>query len=323
MVERPRMCPSGCGSYAAEADLCVVCGGPLVTSLIGVTFETWVPERLLGFGGSGATVWEARSYVDGSLVALKVAPADTAEAQRLRHTAALFAGLHHPNLTNHLAHGDSQDGPWLVMELVRGPTLISLLQQRGALTLTQSLHIAHELLQALTFLHGHGLVHRDLKPGNIHLTANHGAPWTVRLFDFGLADKAAREPRELLDLSAQPGAFGLIVGTPEYMAPEQVLGHEVDGRADLYALGVLLYRLVTGHLPYGSDTAASSTSTPLATTRRHELYLAHLREPPRAPRSPEGEPLPQGLVSALAMAFVKQPRQRVATAEAFLAALST
>lgn len=321
MVDRPRMCPSGCGSYASEADVCVVCGGPLVTSLIGVTFGTWVPERLLGFGGSGATVWEARSYVDGSLAALKVASSNTAEAHRLRHTANLLAGLYHQNLTNHLAHGDSQDGPWLAMELLRGPTLISLLQQRGTLTLTQSLHIAREVLQALAFLHDHGLVHRDLKPGNVHLTANQGAPWTVRLFDFGLAVPTPRQPRELIDLTAQPGAFGLIVGTPEYMAPEQVLGHEVDGRADLYALGVLLYRLVTGHLPYGSDIGPAMSTQPPTSTRRNELYLAHLREPPRAPRSPEGHPLPQGLVSALAAALAKQPRQRIATAEAFLGAL--
>lgn len=316
------MCPSGCGSYAAEADVCVVCDGPLVTSLIGVTFETWVPKRLLGFGGSGATVWEARSYIDGSLVALKVAPTNTAEAQRLRHTAKLLAGLHHQNLTNHLAHGDSPDGPWLAMELVRGPTLLSLLQQRGTLTLTQSLHIAREVLLALAFLHGHGLVHRDIKPGNVHLTANHGAPWTVRLFDFGLVAPTSPVPHELIDLTAQPGAFGLIVGTPEYMAPEQVLGHEVDARADLYALGVLLYRLVTGHLPYGADTGIAMTAPLQTSARRHELYLAHLREPPRAPRAPEGEPLPAAFVSALALALAKQPRQRVASAESFLAALS-
>lgn len=323
MPERSRMCPSGCGSYAAEADLCLVCGGPLVTSLIGLTFETWIPERLLGLGGSGATVWEARSYIDGSLVALKVAPSHTTEAQRLRHTANLLAGLHHPNLTNHLAHGDSPDGPWLAMELVRGPTLMTLLQQRGALTLTQALHVARGVLSALDFLHEHGLVHRDIKPGNVHLTANHGAPWTVRLFDFGLAAPPAREPRELIDLTAQPGAFGLIVGTPEYMAPEQVLGHVVDGRADLYALGVLLYRLVTGHLPYGTDNGPAMTAPTQTSARRHELYLAHLREPPRAPRAPEGEPLPEAFVSALAMALAKQPRQRVATAESFLAALSS
>lgn len=324
MVDRPRMCPAGCGSYAAEADLCVVCGGPLVTSLSGVTFETWVPERLLGFGGSGATVWEARSYIDGSLVALKVAPGHTAEAQRLRHTARLLTGLYHQNLTNQLAHGDSADGAWLAMELVRGPTLMTLLQQRGALTLTQALHIAREVLQALSFLHDHGLVHRDIKPGNVHLTSNHGAPWTIRLFDFGLVSPTAREPRELIDLGAPPGAFGVIVGTPEYMAPEQVLGHEVDRRADLYAMGVLLYRLVTGSLPYAVDALQPAlASAPGSATWRHEHYLAHLREPPRAPRAPDGEALPQAFVSALATALAKQPRQRVASAEAFLAALSS
>lgn len=314
MSARPRMCPRGCGAYAAEADVCLVCGGRLIPSLIGQTFGTYQAERLLGLGSSGASVWEARSFVDDSLVALKVAcEVDPAESRRVRSAAARMSGLHHPNLNNLLDHGDSDRGePWLALDLLRGPTLSSLLQQRGALTLPQALHIASEVLAALYFLHDRGLVHRDIKPANIHLSANHGAPWTVRVLDFGLVADRTSQAHELanpIDLGAHPGSFGVIEGTPEYMAPEQVLGLAVDHRADLYALGVVLYRLVTGHLPFGD-------------LDRHSLYLAHLRARPLPALAPEGE-LPVPLVELISSALAKQPRDRIATAGRFLDTLSS
>ena len=314
MVERTRMCPGGHGIYAAEADVCVECGSRLVLNRVGEAVGDFVCERLIGQGGMSSTVWDGYSIADGSPVAIKIIEShlESQEARRLLKSASL-TGLYHQNLSNVFAYGETDDGEaWITMELLKGPSLRAILQQRGALTLTQSLHVVREVLQALAFLHSHDIIHRDVKPANIHLTARSGAPWAVRLIDFGIAKQSVARSPDRLDLHESAGALGPILGTPEYMPPEQVLGHDVDARADLYSLGVVLYRLLTGELPFGPVPDKGD---------KGELYERHLRVLPIAPAAPDHSPLPLAATAAITTALQKHPGSRFHSAEAFMLAL--
>jgi len=312
MEGRVHFCPNDQGVYSSEADLCVDCGGPLIIDRRGETIEGWVIDHLIGLGGMRCTVWEG-ARDDGMVAAIKIseADADSSEARRLIHSASLVHDIAHPNVVRVFSYGESESGEaHVVMELLRGRTLLNLLQQRGVITVAQSVHVVREVLNALGFIHGRGLVHRDVKPGNVHLSARGSEPWDVRLIDFGVAKELTASAPGRIDLARDPpGAWGRIVGTPEYMAPEQVMGAPVDGRADLYGAGVMLYRLVTGELPFTSQD-------------RQEIYEQQLRRPVPPPRAPEGQPpLSFGLAAALATALAKQPADRFQSAQAFIAAL--
>lgn len=312
MDGRERICPGGHGTYSAEAEVCIECGSRLVVDRHGEVVADYVFDRLAGVGGMRSAVWEARRLRDETTVAVKVieASADSTEARRLLKSAALLSGLYHQNLATLFDWGETAEGEaWVSMELLRGPTLRALLQQRRHLTVPQAVHVVREVLQALTFLHAHDIVHRDIKPANIHLTARAGGPWSVRLIDFGIARQSVARAPERLDLEEAPGTFGPVLGTPEYMAPEQILGHDVDARADLYAVGVVLYRLLVGELPFG----------PLVD--KHALYERHLRHLPVVAADPSGQPLPLALGAALATALQKHPGRRFPSAESFILAL--
>jgi len=312
MEGRAYFCPSGHGVYSHEAELCIDCGGALIPDRRGETIDGWVLDHLIGLGGMRCTVWEsARS--DGRRAAIKIAETDleAPEARRLIQSASLVQGFEHPNIVRVFSYGETDLGEaFMVMELLSGSTLRHLLQQRGALTIAQSVHIARQVLEALGFVHERGLVHRDVKPGNVYLGLRGSDPWEVRLIDFGLAKRICGSAASRIALGALvAGGFGRIVGTPEYMAPEQVLGSEVDGRADLYALGVVLYRMVTGELPFMAR-------------ERHELYEAQLRQLPPLPQAPKDRPpLSLGLQATLVTALGKQPAERFQTAQSFLQAL--
>lgn len=314
MEDRVHFCPNDGGVYTSEADVCLDCGGRLIVERHGhVIGDGWVLDHLIGLGGMKCSVWQAvRS--DGALAAIKIAESGTEspEARRLIHSASLVYNLDHPNVVRVFSYGETESGEsHVVMELLRGRTLLNLLQHRGLILIPQALHVVREILAALEHLHDRGLVHRDVKPGNIHLSPRGTDPWHVRLIDFGVAKEISAGARDRLDFFAEkPGAWGRIVGTPEYMAPEQVLGSAIDGRADLYAVGVMLYRLVTGELPFTSHD-------------RQEIYEQQLRMPPPAPAAPDGqEPLSPGMVTALTTALAKQPGARFRTAQQFIEALS-
>ena len=315
MERRVHFCPSGHGSYATDAELCVDCGGPLVPDRRGDTIgDGWVLEQLIGLGGMRCSVWEG-TRDDGSVAAIKVAETDleAQEARRLIHSASLVQALVHPNIVRIYSYGETDRGEaHVVMELLRGRTLRSMLSQRSVLSSATAVHVTRQVLAALSYVHERGLVHRDVKPGNVHLAHGGGDPWEVRLIDFGIAKQITAGAPNRLDLAAEtPGTYGRIVGTPEYMAPEQVLGAHVDARADLYAVGVMLFRLVTGELPFiGGD--------------RQDLYEQQLRRLPPYPRAPAGHPpLPFALEAAIVTALAKQPAERFQTAAAFLAALES
>ncbi len=197
----------------------------------------------IGRGGMGA-VYLARHRKLDRRVAIKVllaaADGDPTFAERFAREAQALARLDHPGIVGVHDFGDAGDFCYLVMDYVEGANLRAVMQQ-GQLGRTDVLQISSQLCDALQYAHEHGVVHRDIKPENI-LIDQYGI---VRLADFGLAKVATAGPQPSLTRT------GGAVGTPHYMAPELLAGRAADHRADLYALGVVLYEMLTGTLPIG------------------------------------------------------------------------
>jgi hypothetical protein len=254
--------------------------------------------RLLGTGGMGE-VYEAEHVELGVLRAVKVLTVNDAAlgegVARLRAEARALARLRHPNIVEAVDLGTSSDGhTYFAMELLEGITLRKLMTQ-GALAPAFAVHIVLCILDALEAAHRSDLVHRDVKPENVFLSRD----GSVRLLDFGVAKWIAED--QALTRS------GVLLGTPRYMAPEQLKGDPIDARADVYAAGVLLHELIAGRPPFEEERALA-------------LAYAHLSRPPPPLVSPQG-PLPDGLVQAVGAAMAKEPRQRPATAAQLAAAL--
>jgi eukaryotic-like serine/threonine-protein kinase len=210
---------------------------------------------LLGAGGMGE-VYRARDTRLDRTVALKVLPdslaSDEPSRARLQREAKAISALNHPHICALYDLGRIDATDFLVLELLEGETLAARLS-RGALPLSQVLRIGSEIADALGAAHRQGIVHRDLKPGNIMLT-----PTGVKLLDFGLAKPAPILPTAVT--LAQPGELtvhGTIVGTLQYMAPEQVQGLEADGRTDIFALGAILHEMATGRRAFEGQGQAS------------------------------------------------------------------
>ncbi|MBI2195070.1 MAG: serine/threonine protein kinase [Planctomycetes bacterium] len=194
----------------------------------------------LGRGGMGV-VYKAMDTTLQRYVAVKVLPAELASepliVARFVREARSLAKLHHPNLMNIYTVGEEDGQHYFAMELVEGETLAAVLREKGAFSVQKTVDIMIQVLAGLERVHGAGLVHRDIKPSNIMLdTAGRAI-----LMDFGLAK--ARTDQVLT-------APGSIMGTPEYMPPEQVHGEEADARSDLYSIGVVLFQMVTGWPPF-------------------------------------------------------------------------
>ncbi len=248
---------------------------------------------LLGQGGMGQ-VWRAHDVALDRQVAVKVLAApDVPEArERFLREARAAATLNHPHIVAVHDLGAEDGRLFLVMELVAGGSL----REHPQPSIVAAVEIARQLCTALAHAHSHGLVHRDVKPANVLVVAAGESPH-VKLADLGLAVSAG---------ATRLTVEGAIVGTVAYLAPEQAVGRSVDGRADLYSLGVLLYELVTGRLPFAG--------TPIA------LVSQHLHAPVVPPRSHRPE-LDPALEAAILRLLAKDPTQRYATAEEAAAAL--
>jgi serine/threonine protein kinase len=203
-----------------------------------------------GAGGMG-TVYRAREHASGRIVALKLLRADAGDLTRFAHEAHVLAKLAHPGIVEYVAHGVTGAGqPWLAMEWLEGETLHHALK-RGTLSVREALRMARSVADALATAHEAGVVHRDLKPSNVFLVRD----GRLKLLDFGIAKS--------MDLTGLTHT-GELVGTPAYMSPEQARGEAVDGRTDLFALGCIIFRCITGKLPFeGADMLAIATKLAL------------------------------------------------------------
>src|SRR5439155_9251690 len=211
--------------------------------MIGKTVGKYRIVGQLGRGGMG-TVYKALDLTLEREVAIKVLNpelADTKIMNRFRAEATTLAKLNHPEIATIYELFRSETDLLIVMEFVRGETLEKIALRLGAAPPDNAAYLVDRVLSALEHAHRAGIVHCDIKPANIMVSAHGG----VKIMDFGTARVRGAE-RGTVD--------GYMMGTPAYMAPEQVLGQEVDGRADLYAVGVVFYRLLTGALPFEADS---------------------------------------------------------------------
>jgi serine/threonine protein kinase len=255
-----------------------------------------------------ATVWEGYDAVLARAVAIKVLhphlAADQLFLERFRREAIAAARLSHPNVVATFDAGSASDGAaFIVMELVRGCTLRQYLADRGALSPALAVGIALQITDALAHAHAAGLIHRDVKPANVLVCdPDTGVVPRIKVTDFGIA-KAAEGLG--LDLTRT----GMVLGTPKYLSPEQIEGREPDARADLYAVGVILFEMLTGSAPF-------SGPTDMATAVQH-LNAA----PPRlAAVRPE---LPASLDSLVAALLAKRPEDRPSSAASVRQALAS
>ncbi len=198
-------------------------------------------------GGMG-TVWRAEDELLSRAVAVKLvhpAHADDTARRRLHREALAAARLSHPNIVAVFDAGEDGADAYIVMELVVGPTLRRVIDDTGQMPVPTVVHVAIQIADALDAAHRNGVVHRDVKPGNVLVP--HDAP--VKVMDFGIAHAVGGQ--ELTDA-------GTVMGTARYLAPEQLEGHEVDGHADVYSLGLVLFEMLTGHPPFRGDTDMAS-----------------------------------------------------------------
>jgi eukaryotic-like serine/threonine-protein kinase len=240
----------------------------------------------LGRGGS-SEVWQGEDSVLGRAVAVKVftAPAGQPDlVARFHREARTVAGLRHPNVVIVFDAGIDQDVPYAVMELLAGPSLEQLLARRGPLPVELALGYAEQAAAGLAAAHAAGVVHRDIKPGNLVLDGD----GTLKVVDFGIAS--------LAHASASLTAPGVTLGTPAYLSPEQAAGRPAEPRSDLYALGCVLYALLTGAPPFTGDH-------PVATAAQHLSADA----PPAGLRRPG---LPPVIDQLLATLLAKNPGDR-------------
>jgi serine/threonine protein kinase len=257
-------------------------------------------ERHVAHGGMGE-VYEATQLSLERRVALKVIGerlgTDERFRDRFRREARLAASINHPNLLPVYEAGELPDGRlYLAMRFIDGPDLSSLLAERGPLAPRETVAILGQVGNALDEAHRRGLIHRDVKPANVMLepAAEHG--WHAYLTDFGLAKPT--------DASNEHTASGEILGTIDYMAPEQINGASVDERVDVYAFGCTVYRCLTGTVPYKRDT-------------RTGTMLAHANAPvPLPSEAIVGLPAPLDVVVQRAME--KDPERRARSAGALM-----
>ncbi len=257
---------------------------------------------LLGEGGMASVYLAYDSALDRQ-VAIKTLHTELGREQsfreRFRREAQAVAKLSHTNIVSVFDTGeDTLDGavmPYIVMEYVEGQPLGSVLaadvQQYGAMPADKALKVTADVLAALEVSHEMGLVHRDIKPGNV-MTTKRGV---VKVMDFGIA-------RAMQSGVTSMTQTGMVVGTPQYLSPEQALGRAVDARSDLYSVGIMLFQLLTGRLPFDADS-------PLA------IAYAHVQEEPVAPSSVNRSVTP-AMDALVARALRKNPNERFPSAAA-------
>ena len=281
-------------------------GGPpvmqpsgLLTGLTpGARVAGYLLERLVGVGGMAA-VYQARDERLGRVVALKLLAGDEAVRMRFVREARAVAAVDHPHIIPVYAADEADGMQYIAMRFVAGDTLQGIIRKNGALPPRRAAAIISQVASALDAAHAAGLVHRDVKPGNILVDSRRGGPEHAYLTDFGIA-------RAMLSAGTLTVA-GQFLGTPDYAAPEQVNGQPVDGRADQYALACVAFEVLSGTVPFKREM-------PIA------VLYAHLSTPP--PRlTAVRQDLPPAVDDVLARAMAKDPNERYSTCADFADAL--
>ncbi|HEX8438356.1 protein kinase domain-containing protein [Archangium sp.] len=270
--------------------------------LVGQRFGSFMALRELGRGGMG-TVLLAEHVLIPKRVAVKVLHRHLAEepelVARFLAEARAMSLVQHENVVTVYDLDTREGSPYFVMEYLEGQSLASF--ARGPLEPRLVVELLAQVCDALGAAHARGIIHRDLKPANLFLVQGPNGRHRVKLLDFGIAKRLVRLEGET------PTRTGVLMGTPEFMAPEQCGSKEVDARTDLYAVGVLGYQLLTGTTPFSGSNAA-------------EILVAHLQQTPRPPH--EVRPgIPPALSAVLLRALAKRPEARYSTAAEMRAAL--
>src|SRR5262245_43831984 len=321
------LCPS-CGNFSENVKFCRYCGvelqslqpiaagtgrgaaavtarslsrsGELPDPLVNRTLDQrYSLEARLGAGGMGA-VYRAQRLMIGDTVAVKVLHSDLVADQqaleRFRREVQTAAMLKHPNLVTIFDFGITPDRlVYLVMELVDGINLRDIIRSQGPLTPAVAAEIVNQVCAALDEAHRQGVVHRDLKPENIVVQNTPGC-LHVKVLDFGSAN--------LLELATNRlTPYGAVMGTPQYMSPEQCQGEALDGRSDIYSLGVILYEMLTGDVPFDSPTPTA-------------IAIKHVNQPPPPLRTLQPH-LPTAVEAAVLHGLAKQREARPQTAGVF------
>ena len=267
------------------------------TALLGDRYRL---DRVIGRGGM-AEVWRATDTRLGRAVAIKRLRVDLATdptfQARFRREAQAAAGLNHPNIVSVYDTGEETDAatgvavPYIVMELVDGHTLKEVLRDDRRILPDRALEFTQGVLDALSYSHRAGIVHRDIKPANVMLTPN----GTVKVMDFGIA-------RAVADTSATMTQTAAVIGTAQYLSPEQARGETVDARSDIYSAGCLLYELLVGRPPFIGDSPVS-------------VAYQHVREIPTQPSTLDPE-ISQAMDAVVMKALAKDPADRYQSARA-------
>ena len=218
----------------------------------GETLGHYRIESQLGEGGMGV-VWKARDLQLDRNVAIKVVPqtgsSDARRRERFVREARAASALNHPNIVTIHEIGNAGGSDFIVMECVEGRTLEQVIADKG-MSVPKALHYAIAMADAFARAHGAGILHRDIKPSNVMIAADD----RVKILDFGLAKLAEKEATPDASTLANLTEEGAIVGTPDYMSPEQAAGDSLDARSDIFSFGVLLYQMVTGRKPFEADS---------------------------------------------------------------------
>jgi beta-lactam-binding protein with PASTA domain/predicted Ser/Thr protein kinase len=260
-------------------------------TLIGTVFDgRYRIVRKLGAGGM-ADVYLAEDQELGRRVAIKILndrhAADDSFIERFRREAKNAAGLSHPNIVSVYDRGEAEGTYYIAMEYLEGRSLKELIVSRGSAPVKLAIDYARQILAAVGFAHRHGIVHRDIKPHNVMV----GPEGRLKVTDFGIARSGASQMTEV----------GSIIGTAQYLSPEQARGSRVDQTSDVYSVGVVLYEILTGQVPFTGDT-------PL------EIAMKHLSEVPRPPSELRPD-VPHDLDLVVLRALAKDPSERYQTAE--------
>lgn len=296
-----KFCPACSRVYNDDAAVCEVDGERLVLlneepSLVGHVLDgKYTLLSKLGEGGMGS-VYLAEQATMGREVAIKVLRREFSQnrtaIKRFLREARAASKLGHPNTITVYDFGQSNDGLlYLVMERLSGRPLADILDQDGALPPQRAAHIFGQICDSLSEAHRQGITHRDLKPENIFIEQKVGNDDFVKVLDFGIAKMQGD------DATGQATATGMICGTPSYMSPEQAMGKEIDGRSDIYALGVLLYEMLTNEKPFEGDTPM-------------EVMLKHINEPAPDIYQRTGVQVPHGVQLTIERLLSKKVSER-------------